>query len=87
MPFAIRIVGDASIVATLDSMQKQSKDVCVWATRLAMQANSVLPVDRALRVEIHISPPIDLYGSDRIRSIAHWSINEGQFSGSFYLSI
>jgi diaminopimelate decarboxylase len=87
MPFAIRIVGDATIVATLDCMQKQSKDVCVWATRLAMRAESVLPVDRPLRVEIHISPPIDLYPSDRARSIAHWSINEGQFSGSFYLSI
>ncbi|MFM8263931.1 MAG: diaminopimelate decarboxylase family protein [Pirellula sp.] len=87
MPFAIRIVGDATIVATLDCMQKQSKDVCVWATRLAMRADSVIPAHRPLRVEVHISPPIDLHRSDRTRSIAHWSINEGQFSGSFYLSI
>lgn len=87
MPLAIRIAGDAAIVASLDMLGRDSKDVSVWASHLAMTAKSIIRIGQPLRLLLRISPAMNIKPSETIRCLVHWEINEGEFKGVFRLSI
>jgi diaminopimelate decarboxylase len=84
MPFAIRIAGDASIIAALHSLGKSAKDLSVWGTRLAMTAEATLPTDSPLELRLTTTPPI--HRNARPRATAHWEFNGGVFHGSFRMT-
>lgn len=85
MPFAIRIAGDAAIIALLDHGGYKSKSMEIWGTRLAMTARQKLTMQEDLRVSIQLSAP-QCKPTGTTECIAHWSLNDELFCGSFLLS-
>jgi diaminopimelate decarboxylase len=55
LPLALRIVGDASILAVGHELGWESKEAPVWATRLTLTAGATLPVDSALPCRVVVS--------------------------------
>jgi len=84
MPLAVRIAGDAAIIALLHHLGRGVKDVSVWGTRMAMTAESRLPIDTPLELIVTTTPPI--VHDSRPRSTAHWEFTDRRFHGSFRLS-
>lgn len=86
MPFAVRMAGDAAIIATLHGLGKGAKDMSVWGTRLAMTAAAHMPTDQPLDLRLATTPPVRRNGGVGARATAHWEFNGGVFHGSFRLA-
>lgn len=54
MPLAVRIIGDAAIIAVGLELGWEAKRAPVWATRLSLTANANLPVDGPLPCSIEV---------------------------------
>jgi diaminopimelate decarboxylase len=82
MPFAVRIASDATIIAALHLMGKETKDVDVFGSHLNMTSNSVIKTSTALTVRIYVTPAINVGGTHSVHQ-AQWDINNGKFKGTF----
>lgn len=82
MPFAVRLVGDATIIAVGLEMGWTAKPGPVWATRISMTCGKVLPVDGALtcRVDLGALGPSPSPGV-QVMALAHYRLGPGSFTG------
>lgn len=82
MPFAVRLVGDATIVAVGREMGWQEKPGPVWATRLSMSCGRVLPLEGTLECRVALSPfapaarPGIAWSAE-----AYYSLGDGEVTG------
>lgn len=82
MPFAVRLVGDATIVAVGREMGWEEKPGPVWATRLSMSCGRVLPLDGAVECRVALSPLAPAAQPGMAWSAeAHYSLGEGEVQG------
>lgn len=86
LPLAVRIAGDAAIIATLHGLGMGAKDMSVWGTRVAVTAQAHLHTDQPLELRLTTTPPMGRAGSAGTRATAHWEFNGGLFHGSFRLA-
>lgn len=77
MPFAVRLVGDAAIIAVGHEMGWQEKPGPVWATRLSMTCERVVPVEGPLvcRIVVGALAPSTNPGLDAV-AVAHYRLGE-----------
>lgn len=82
MPFAVRLAGDATIIAVGHELGWTEKSGPVWATRLSLTCSGTLPVAGRLRclVELGALAPDPRGGAARIGE-AHFRLGDGQVSG------
>ena len=88
MPFAIRLVGDATIVAVGLEMGWESKPGPVWATRISMTCGEVLPVEDRLtcRIDLGALSPTPSRGI-RAVAVAHYRLGSGAFTGVAHVAV
>lgn len=55
MPFAIRIFGDASIIALLHSLGCSKKEISVWGRKLTLDCFDIIPTDSPLEFTVSLS--------------------------------
>lgn len=83
MPLAVRLVGDATIVAAGLEMGWKSKRAPIWATRLSMRCGGVPPMTGELECRIVLtalapSPKADV----RYTATAYYRLGRGEVSGT-----
>lgn len=83
MPLAVRLIGDATIVAAGIEMGWESKRGPIWATRLSMRCGGVLPMAGGIECRIALtalapSPKTDV----RYTATAYYRLGEGEVSGT-----
>ncbi|TXC62125.1 pyridoxal-dependent decarboxylase, pyridoxal binding domain protein [Piscinibacter aquaticus] len=81
LPFALRIVADLGVVSLLDVIGKETKDVPVWGTRLAMTADRLLPTKRPLILKVWISSRHSL-PTQKPSFDVRFEFNDGDFAGT-----
>ncbi len=82
MPLAVRLVGDATIVAAGLEMGWESKRAPVWATRLSMCCGGVLPMGEVeCRIVLTALAPSPRIGV-RATATAYYRLGEGEVSGT-----
>ncbi|MEY3021889.1 MAG: hypothetical protein RIS86_1087, partial [Planctomycetota bacterium] len=87
MPLAIRLAGDAAIVAALLDAGEDSKRCCVWGTDLSLSMPRRVPTDRPVVVRIELSAAArEGSGADPRRQIVRFSINGGAAHGTCALA-
>jgi len=87
MPLAIRIAGDAAIVAALLDGGEDAKAYPVWGTDLALSMPKQVATGAPVIVRIELSAAaIEGSGGDPRRQAVRFSINNGCATGSFALA-
>lgn len=86
-PFALRIVGDAAIVATIQELGKESKDVSVWGNRFTLSLDGILRANRIQKCQIRLSPFVESLNEKHRRTWANWSLGDGRFFGSVLITV
>jgi len=84
MPFAIRIFGDATIVAVLDMEGFSEKRISVWGRKLSLDCLRQVPSGQMLNFNISLSEASAL--SSAITRIARFRSRCGNCAGSFVLN-
>jgi diaminopimelate decarboxylase len=82
MPFAIRIFGDASIVALLYWMGCSKKEIAVWGRKLTLDCFDIIPINNSVDFTISLSELRD--GSSKT-IISRFKTSCKRCSGSFIL--
>lgn len=82
MPFAVRLVGDATIVAVGREMGWREKPGPVWATRLSLSCGRVLPLDGTVECRVALTPlaPAAQPGTAWTAE-AHFRLGDGEVTG------
>lgn len=82
MPFSVRLVGDATIVAVGREMGWREKPGPVWATRLSMSCGKIMPLDGTVTCHVALSPlaPATQPGMAWTAD-AHYSLGDGEVTG------
>lgn len=88
MPFAVRLVGDATIIAVGREMGWRTKPGPVWASRLSMSCGRVLPVDGPVVCRVALGP-LSPSPSPGIRAVAvaHYRLGEGEATGVAHVAV
>ena len=86
-PFALRIISDAAIVATIQELGKESKDISVWGNRFTLSLDGILRANRIQKCQIRLSPFIESLGDKTRNCWANWSFGDGRFFGSILITI
>lgn len=81
MPFAIRIAGDAVIVAVCERLGKATKDIDILGTRLWLSAEVPLAANRRLRCHVDLSAATTF-----CRYLAKFDL-DGKFKGAFQVTL
>lgn len=81
MPYALRTSGDALIIATMMLLGKESKDVNVWGTRLAMWAGDIIKPNREIECLVSLSPIVEREPGSSSTLLAQFDLDGGKFSG------
>lgn len=84
MPFAIRILGDASIISFLHSEGMKEKKNPVWGRKLSMDFYEQLPSNQKFEFTVRLSNPI--VKSTQIVRVARFKSICNQCSGSLIIS-
>lgn len=80
MPFALRLIADATIISVLYWVGKNRKDISVWGDRLVLNCPQQIRSNRVLKCHIALSPVVAV--ERRRIAIAQFSLDEGKFFGS-----
>jgi hypothetical protein len=83
MPFAIRIFGDAAIVAVLHQEGFDRKTQAVWGRRLVMDCFKQIPANTDLTFTLSLSERI--FASDQTTRIVHFESSCGNCQGSIVM--
>lgn len=87
MPLAIRIAGDAAIVAALLDCGEEIKAYPVWGTELTLAMPKQVPTSATVIVRIELSAAAaEGGGGDPRRQAVRFSINNGAATGTFALA-
>ena len=86
-PFVMRIVGDATIVATIQELGKESKDMSVWGTRFTLSLDGLMRANRIQKCRIRLSPFVDSLEDKHRRTWANWSLGDGRFFGTILVAV
>ena len=81
-PLVMRIISDATIVATLDALGKAEKDLSVWGSRFAVSLDGILRSNRRQRFRIHLSAPALSTESNKQEVLAHWQLGGDRCFGN-----
>ncbi len=82
MPFVVRLVGDATIVAVGREMGWSEKPGPVWATRLSMSCGRVLPMAGQVTCHVALSPLTPAAQPGMAWSAeAHYRLGDGEVTG------
>jgi diaminopimelate decarboxylase len=84
MPFAIRIIGDASIISILHSKGYDHKDFSIWGRKLNMDCYEQLPSNQNLKFSIALSET--LKKGNQYLIVSRFSTSCNKFSGSIIVS-
>lgn len=80
IPFALRLIADATIVSVLYWVGKEHKDISVWGDELVLHCTQQIRSNRTLKCHIALSPVVAI---DRRRmATAQFSLDDGKFAGS-----
>ena len=85
MPFAIRLTGDAAIIAVLHRSEKDSKDVDVWSDELVIHSNAQISPDSPISCLVSLSALGSRRSPTNKVAIARFSLDDGGFCGYFRL--
>ncbi|MEY3052214.1 MAG: hypothetical protein RLY31_1999 [Bacteroidota bacterium] len=81
MPLAIRVMGDAAIVATLHTMEQPYKDVPVWGKKLEMEYKGRINSREPLEADLFLSAVAkDAKGHARL--CAYFETTDGKLTGA-----
>lgn len=87
MPLAIRLMGDAAIVAALAELGEETKAHPVWGTELALSMHRQVPTSAPVVVRVELSAAAhEGSGGDPRRQVARFSINGGAATGACTLA-
>ncbi len=81
-PLVMRIISDATIVATLDALGKTKKDVSVWGNRFTVSLDGILRSNHRQRFRIHLSAVAPSLESNKQELLAHWQLGSDRCFGS-----
>ncbi len=82
MPFAVRLAGDATIIAVGRELGWTEKAGPVWATRLSLTCTGTLPVDGPIRCTVELGALArDPRGGGARIGEAHFRLGDGQVTG------
>ncbi len=84
MPFAIRILGDATIISVLDKTGHSKKDVAVWGRKVTMDCFDQIPVNEPMEFIISLSEARISGSKNTI--VSRFKTRCGKCSGSFIVS-
>ena len=80
MPFAIRMVGDALIIATCDALGKTHKDIDIWGSNLVLKCSSPMASNRRVSCEVELSEVRSRARGGKAL-LAQFSLDQGEFAG------
>jgi diaminopimelate decarboxylase len=83
LPTVTRIVADAAVAVTIDSLGLTEKNISVWGNRCAISLNGILRSRRQHLLSLHLTPMISSSSSKNHELIAHWQLVEGVGHGNF----
>lgn len=86
-PFAVRIASDAAIVATIEELGKEKKDISVWGTRFALTLEGLLRANRVQKCRIRLSPIVQSLEGKHRKIWANWYLGDGRFFGTIALAV
>jgi diaminopimelate decarboxylase len=84
MPFAIRIIGDATIISVLHSKGHHQKDISIWGRKLTMDCYEQLPSNQQFQFTISLSSTLKK-GNQSV-TVARFKTLCNKFSGSIIVS-
>lgn len=84
MPFAIRIIGDATIISVLHSEGHHQKDISIWGRKLTMDCYEQLPSNQQFQFTISLSSTLKK-GNQSV-TVARFKSLCNKFSGSIIVS-
>ncbi len=82
MPLALRIIGDATIIAVGHALGWRRKARPVWATRLTMSSGELLPAGRPVRCRISLSALSPQLSGEGLTGTAHYRLGDGEVTGT-----
>lgn len=62
IPFSIRVIGDAAIVALLDLENKDEKDISVWGRRVQLDFMKIIPTNKPFVFQLDFSEVVHRMG-------------------------
>ncbi len=84
MPLAIRILGDAAIVATLHAIGKDNKHGPVWGKKLELEYQGTIPSDKPLTADLFLSA-ITTNRKGKSRLFVGFETEQGDLTGSLVI--
>lgn len=85
-PFAVRIVGDAAIVATISELNKEIKDISIWGSRMSIVFDGMLMSNQIHKCTITLSPIFNTNKKNRYQTLANWSLDNDCISGTILIT-
>jgi len=87
MPLATRIMAEIIIISALYLMKQTVKDGPVWGSRLLLNSDKIIKVNKIVNFQIYISPTIQTGIANSNSHLAYVSIANDRFSGVFKFSL
>jgi diaminopimelate decarboxylase len=84
MPFAIRIFGDATIVALMHHFGHAKKDVSVWGRRLTLDCFEIIQSNTSIQFTVALSENKSLVGSN---TLAYFKTSCGMAAGCIIIKV
>lgn len=85
LPTVTRIVSDAAVAVTIDSLGLTEKNISVWGNRCTISLNGILRSKRRHRLSLYLTPMISSSSSKKRELIAYWQLGEGVGHGNLLL--
>jgi hypothetical protein len=82
-PTVMRIVSDAAVAVTIDSLGLTEKNISVWGNRCTISLNGILRSKRRHRLSLYLTPMMSSSSSKKRELIAYWQLGEGVGYGNF----
>lgn len=86
-PLVMRIISDASVVATLDALGKTKKDISVWGSRFTVSLEGILRSNRKQPLRIQLSEVAPSIESNKQEFLVHWQLGTKRCSGSLRILV
>lgn len=83
LPTVTRIVSDAAVAVTIDSLGLTEKNISVWGNRCTISLNGILRSKRRHLLSLYLTPMISSSSSKNNELIAYWQLGEGVGHGNF----